>query len=506
MVGLKGGWTTNKGLDGIYYYRAISPPSGTDLKLFPHKLNNEIKWTFDGNASIRTWFFTRRGDTARKTIASISSTGDITVFSKSLPGVSVTPPATLALENVDQDFNGKYEFQLTLDDGSSSLSYLNVYITAKPNVTSNCSGTTTLNEGDNFSCLCKDKDGNPPADVTWFKDGEQIGETGKKEQMLTLKNVHNTDSGTYKCVAESDPDERYKDEKTIKIIVQFKPRKPELIFTSNLASLGGSFTISCSSDGVPEPSYNITHNGTEVSTEKSLTISPVKWSDAGRYECFVKNNLGNDSVSKDLKVTGDFVFPNGKIGLTPTAKPTTTNSPNPSKGTTTPKVKGKDKTKDEPLPPGVIAGIVIGVLAFILIIAGVVYYFYFRSGERAAYMKPDGTGRAEKLEDGYRGKRDVSPGGRNDNQYEMGDNEYDTVKPGDGGEGSGEKPKKKNQPPVYAQVDKENRQGKPLYATLDTVALDSGGSKKRDEGRAQPTEYAAIDHGRTGDVPRADLV
>ncbi|XP_028416916.1 neural cell adhesion molecule 1-like [Dendronephthya gigantea] len=175
--------------------------------------------------------------------------------------------------------------------------------TAKPTVTFSCPDTTTLNEGDDFSCLCEGKNGSPAADVTWFKDGEQIGGTGKKEQLLTLKNVDKSDSGTYKCVAESDSNERYKDEKTMKIIVQFKPRKPELTFTSNLAPLGGSFTISCSSDGVPEPSYKITHNCTEVSTEKSLTISSVKWSDAGRYECFVNNNLGNDSVSKDLKVT-----------------------------------------------------------------------------------------------------------------------------------------------------------------------------------------------------------
>ena len=77
------------------------------------------------------------------------------------------------------------------------------YISEKPNVTLSCSSSTTLNEGDNFTCACRGKGGNPPANVTWYKDGVQIGGTGNEEQTLTLRNVDGTDSGTYKCVAQS---------------------------------------------------------------------------------------------------------------------------------------------------------------------------------------------------------------------------------------------------------------------------------------------------------------
>ena len=89
-------------------------------------------------------------------------------------------------------------------------------------MTFNCSNITTLNEGDDFSCLCRGKNGNPPANVTWYKDDRKIGKTRKKEQLLTLRNVDDTDSGTYKCVAESYPDEKYSDEKSIKILVHCK--------------------------------------------------------------------------------------------------------------------------------------------------------------------------------------------------------------------------------------------------------------------------------------------
>jgi hypothetical protein len=61
-----------------------------------------------------------------------------------------------------------------------------------------CLRFTALDEGDDFTCVCRGEGGNPPADVTWYKDGVQIG-----EQTLALSNVNGTASGTYKCVAQS---------------------------------------------------------------------------------------------------------------------------------------------------------------------------------------------------------------------------------------------------------------------------------------------------------------
>ncbi len=73
----------------------------------------------------------------------------------------------------------------------------------KPNVTIICSSPFIVGEGDNVTCVCRGKGGNPPANVTWFKDGVQIGKTGKEEQKLTLSNVSRAENGTYKCVAQS---------------------------------------------------------------------------------------------------------------------------------------------------------------------------------------------------------------------------------------------------------------------------------------------------------------
>ena len=95
-------------------------------------------------------------------------------------------------------------------------------LSEKPNVTLNCSSPVRVIEGDNVTCECRGKDGRPPAKVTWYKKDVQIGETKEENNTLTLTEVKVTDSGTYKCVAQSYPTDVYKDEKSIQIMVSGK--------------------------------------------------------------------------------------------------------------------------------------------------------------------------------------------------------------------------------------------------------------------------------------------
>ena len=67
--------------------------------------------------------------------------------------------------------------------------------------------------------MCRGEGGNPPANVTWYKDGVQFGETENEEKTLTLSNVNGTASGLYKCVARSHS---LMDERSIKIVVYCK--------------------------------------------------------------------------------------------------------------------------------------------------------------------------------------------------------------------------------------------------------------------------------------------
>ena len=76
-------------------------------------------------------------------------------------------------------------------------------------------------EGDYFACECKGTDGNPPADVTWYKDGKKSSDTGKEKAILSLSNVGKDENGTYRCEAKSGIEEA-KNETIIDLIVYCK--------------------------------------------------------------------------------------------------------------------------------------------------------------------------------------------------------------------------------------------------------------------------------------------
>jgi hypothetical protein len=89
-------------------------------------------------------------------------------------------------------------------------------------VTLTCSSSVILDKGADFTCECQGLDGNPPANVTWYKDGKKFGGTGTEKQILSLMNVDETDSGTYRCEAESYPSAMYRDEESIRVDVRCK--------------------------------------------------------------------------------------------------------------------------------------------------------------------------------------------------------------------------------------------------------------------------------------------
>ncbi|CAB3998863.1 B-cell receptor CD22-like isoform X2 [Paramuricea clavata] len=116
-------------------------------------------------------------------------------------------------------------------------------------------------------------------------------------------NVDETDSGTYKCMAESYPNAMFREERSIRVDVRFGPKDTSIELKPNPAILGRSFTITCNSRGFPEPSYTISHNGTRFINAKTHDINNVVWTDAGEYECNAGNEHGNDTASEVLKVT-----------------------------------------------------------------------------------------------------------------------------------------------------------------------------------------------------------
>ena len=64
-----------------------------------------------------------------------------------------------------------------------TLFYHTIRIT--PKISINCSNPTTVIQSDNFACECKGTDGNPPADVTWYKDNTDWSYRRRKIHFLS---------------------------------------------------------------------------------------------------------------------------------------------------------------------------------------------------------------------------------------------------------------------------------------------------------------------------------
>ena len=94
-----------------------------------------------------------------------------------------------------------------------------IFILETPKVKVNCSSPKTMNESNYFACECQGIDGNPRANVTWYK-GNEIVATGKEKAVFTFPSVSKDDNGTYRCEAKSH--KKAKNETSIHIIVQCK--------------------------------------------------------------------------------------------------------------------------------------------------------------------------------------------------------------------------------------------------------------------------------------------
>ncbi|CAB4008681.1 B-cell receptor CD22-like, partial [Paramuricea clavata] len=164
-----------------------------------------------------------------------------------------------------------------------------------------------------------------------------------------------------------------------------KPNNTKITITPEAAVVGGSATITCNSDGLPEPNYNLTHNGTAISTNKTYTIDNVQYSDAGTYKCIARNKLGTDSASTSLTVI-EVHSP----ATPPTIPPATLTTLQPSsKSSETMTITTKDNKTDKPSSNDAGSGIEWYIVAVILVsgIIIVILLFYIGWCSRRRWLK-----------------------------------------------------------------------------------------------------------------------
>ncbi|KAM4896067.1 hemicentin-1 [Sylvia borin] len=156
--------------------------------------------------------------------------------------------------------------------------------------------------------------GTPSPTITWFKEGQSVGEeTGHKVllngQKLVISQAQVSDSGRYKCVAANKAGEY---EKEFDVTVHVPPTIKSAGPSERAVVLHKPVTLQCIASGIPSPSITWLKDGQPVNTARGnirleasgrvLQLDKALPGDAGRYTCVATNAAGEAQQHTRLHV------------------------------------------------------------------------------------------------------------------------------------------------------------------------------------------------------------
>ncbi|XP_078215915.1 cell adhesion molecule CEACAM1 isoform X2 [Callithrix jacchus] len=250
---------------------------------------------------------------------------------------------TLTLLNVTRNDTGPYECEIQNPVSVNRSDPVTLNVTYGPDTPTISPSKTSYYPGANLSLFC-DAASNPPAEYSWLINGTSLQ---KNTQELFISNITVDDSGSYACVALNPVTGRNRT--TVKTIIVSKLNQvaqPEVQATSTTVTEDkDSVNLTCSTNDTEISIKWFFNNQNILSSERiklfqdnrTLRIDPVKREDAGQYYCEVSNPISVNQ-SDPIRLTVKYMESSGLSG-------------------------------------GAIAGIVIGVLAGVALIAGLVVYF-----------------------------------------------------------------------------------------------------------------------------------
>jgi hypothetical protein len=117
----------------LFIGQITSPAKGTTLIFLPGSTVN-ITWSFSNSISTvlsRAWYFTSSdGSFSAKRLAIITKDDEPKIDESGLSGVIIVKPATLILKNVNQSYDGTYQFFLLALRNSGTFD-VRVFIASK---------------------------------------------------------------------------------------------------------------------------------------------------------------------------------------------------------------------------------------------------------------------------------------------------------------------------------------------------------------------------------------
>ncbi|XP_051901304.1 carcinoembryonic antigen-related cell adhesion molecule 5-like [Pristis pectinata] len=269
----------------------------------------------------------------------------------SLNGDFLQTGQQLILDNISVSKTGNYTCQ-AFNNVTEKYSASTLEITLlEPvsNVTVTCNNLSPVENNDTVVLIC-DAQGTIQR-RTWLKNNQPIQEndrifTSSDKANLTITRVNKTDTGTYNCTVSNDYNSG---SAAIYVQVNYGPDNVRIVPPGPVVvDIGSRLTLNCSAQSVPSGEYKW-YNGTKnLQTGQEYTIETVSSVDSGSYTCKVYNNVNMKHSNRTVVVTA------------------------------------REKTATAPrgLSGGAIAGIVIGSVAGVCLVAAAVAWFVKTQGSR----------------------------------------------------------------------------------------------------------------------------
>ncbi|XP_053866829.1 carcinoembryonic antigen-related cell adhesion molecule 6-like isoform X2 [Malaclemys terrapin pileata] len=216
---------------------------------------------------------------------------------------------------------------------------------AKPTVTP---GQTQVPENGTLTLTCNTS---PSADtVLWLRNGSYLTpntrlELSSENRTLTVLNFTWGDTGTYQCEVGNPVSTNRSEPSTVTLAYGPQSARIDPPGPVNL-TLGSRLTLTCITDSVPAPSYSWFLNGTKLPQTGSSFTFDLTTLNLGTYKCQAHNPVTGLTASAEIEVLA--------------------------------KVSAADSNGG--LPPGAIAGIVIGSLAGAALLGGLLYFLLRKTG------------------------------------------------------------------------------------------------------------------------------
>ncbi|XP_042573386.1 sialic acid-binding Ig-like lectin 10 [Cyprinus carpio] len=211
----------------------------------------------------------------------------------------------LLLQSVRREDAGRYSCALHGHSYISPAVYLSVTYAPK-SVSVSISSSGERVEGDSVTLSCS-SDSNPPAEISWFKEGTFVG----SGRIYSISKISSDHSGEYKCKSSNEHGEKYSDIVTLNIMYPPKIVSVSISLSGEIVE-GDSVTLSCSSDSNPPAEIIWFKGGMFVGSGRIYSISNIRSDHSGEYKCKSRNNHG---VKNSDAVTLNIMYPPKSVSV-----------------------------------------------------------------------------------------------------------------------------------------------------------------------------------------------